>query len=120
MSGPPPVVEQDIVCESGGHELHGTLCLPATRRQPPVVLMIHGSGPLDRNANMPGQQFDVFNSLAHALAAAGYASLRYDKRGCGSSTGDFFETGHAGGFAETFEKVNVHGVSDVRGARRTE
>ncbi|MGI9384846.1 MAG: alpha/beta hydrolase, partial [Methyloligellaceae bacterium] len=36
----------------------------------------------------------VFNSLAHSLAEAGYASLRYDKRGCGKSEGQYYRTGH--------------------------
>ena len=55
--------------------------------------MLHGTGPLDRDENMPGQRLDVFNTIAHHLAAHGVASLRYDKRGCGKSTGDYFAAG---------------------------
>jgi len=51
--------------------------------------MLHGSGPLDRNANMPGQQLDIFNAIAAALDAAGISSYRYDKRGCGQSGGRY-------------------------------
>ncbi|MCI5106354.1 MAG: alpha/beta hydrolase [Pseudomonadales bacterium] len=57
--------------------------------------MLHGSGPLDRNENMKGQQLNIFNHLAQALADAGIASLRYDKRGCGNTTGEFMSAGHS-------------------------
>jgi pimeloyl-ACP methyl ester carboxylesterase len=56
--------------------------------------MVHGSGPLDRDENMKEQQLNIFNAIAHSLARAGIASLRYDKRGCGKSTGDYDTTGH--------------------------
>ncbi len=61
----------------------------------PLVVMIHGSGPLDRDGNMPGQAPNIFNALAAALAGAGYASFRYDKRGCGASAGDYLTHGFA-------------------------
>ena len=51
--------------------------------------MIHGSGPMDRNENMPGQSLNVFNTIAEHLAEKGIASLRYDKRGCGKSGGNY-------------------------------
>ncbi len=72
-------------------QLAGALTEPngdgATRA--PLVLMIHGSGPLDRNENGAGQKLDVFNAIAAALAERGIASFRYDKRGCGASGGDY-------------------------------
>lgn len=75
--------------------LSGTLCVPDTKGPFPVVLMLQGSGPLDRNSNMKGQRLDIFNVVAHALADCGIASLRYDKRGCGSSTGIFLTAGYS-------------------------
>ncbi len=44
---------------------------------------------------MRGQKLNIFNALAHALAEQGIASLRYDKRGCGKSSGVFIKAGHA-------------------------
>lgn len=88
------MVEQDLRVQAAGAELAGTLCLPDGPGPHPSVLMVHGSGPLDRNENMPGQRLDVFNAFAHRLAAAGVASFRYDKRGCGASSGDFDTAGH--------------------------
>jgi alpha/beta superfamily hydrolase len=39
------------------------------------------------------QRLDIVRSLAVALAAAGVATLRYDKRGSGESTGDYLTAG---------------------------
>ena len=56
--------------------------------------MLPGSGPLDRDGNIKGQRLDAFNSIAHHLAAKGFASLRYDKRGCGASSGNYLQAGY--------------------------
>lgn len=88
------MLEEEIRIDSAGTSLAGAFCRPAPDGRFPVVLMIHGSGPLDRNENFKGQRLDVFNALAHGLAAHGIASLRYDKHGCGASTGDYLHTGH--------------------------
>jgi pimeloyl-ACP methyl ester carboxylesterase len=89
------MIEKDITIDSYGNRLSGTLCLPEGKGRFPLVIMVHGSGPLDRDENMNGQQLNVFNTIAHRLASEGIASLRYDKRGCGRSSGDYHVTGHA-------------------------
>jgi pimeloyl-ACP methyl ester carboxylesterase len=69
--------------------LHGTLLVPKGKKQVPVVLLISGSGPTDRDGNsvaLPGKN-DSLKMLAEGLAARGIASLRYDKRGIGESRG---------------------------------
>ena len=63
----------------------GTLELPATTGPVPVVLIIAGSGPTDRNGNAPGATSDSLRQLAEALATHGIASVRYDKRGIAAS-----------------------------------
>lgn len=96
--------EEMSVTAPDGARLAGTLTWPGeagsdARATVEVVVMIHGTGALDRNENAagPGQRegrcLDVFNALARDLAAAGYASLRYDKRGCGASGGDYLSHG---------------------------
>jgi pimeloyl-ACP methyl ester carboxylesterase len=69
-------------------KIYGTLTLPKGTRKVPVVLMIGGSGPTDRNMNQ-GQALwtNSFQLLAKGLAENGIASLRYDKRGVGASMG---------------------------------
>ncbi len=91
---PPPegVQEVDITFTSDGLKLAGTLALPEeTQGSVPAVVFVHGSGPVDRNENVPGLEIDVFRAIAHRLAQAGIGSLRYDKRGVGESEGIFSE-----------------------------
>lgn len=59
------MIEHDISISSFGDRLEGTACLSSEDRRHPLVLMIHGSGPLDRDENMKGQPLNVFNTLAH-------------------------------------------------------
>ncbi|MGY1620969.1 alpha/beta hydrolase family protein [Geodermatophilus sp. SYSU D00965] len=77
----------------GEPALAGTLTLPATPLPAPAVLLASGSGPLDRDSNHRRARFDVTRQLAHALAAGGLASLRYDKRGVGETPGDWRAAG---------------------------
>jgi uncharacterized protein len=86
---------RDLTFANGPVTLVGTLTLPDGPGPHPLVVMIHGSGPLDRDENMPGQALNIFNALAASLAEAGYAAFRYDKRGCGASTGDYLTHGFA-------------------------
>jgi len=66
--------------------LVGTLTMPKTSGKVPVVLLISGSGPTDRNMNQEsGLTSNSFLMLARGLADHGIASVRYDKRGVGKS-----------------------------------
>lgn len=65
-------------------ELEGTLSVPSVTPVP-VVLIIAGSGPTDRNGNQPGLESRAYKQLADSLCARGIATLRYDKRGVGKS-----------------------------------
>lgn len=82
-------VEVEIASE--GVTLAGTMLRPVDPGG--GALFLNGSGPLDRDSNMDGQQLDVAKTFAEALAEAGWASLRFDKRGVGQSTGDALTAG---------------------------
>ena len=67
--------------------LSGTLFTPRGISKPPVVLIIAGSGPTDRNGNstmIKGKNNSLLQ-LADSLANYGIASFRYDKKGVGKS-----------------------------------
>jgi len=89
---PPAVaVESPYTIHSGTLELGGTLTVPrgATGRVP-VVVIIAGSGPTDRNGNsLMGIRPNSYAQLAWRLAERGIASLRYDKRGMPGTKGTF-------------------------------
>ncbi|TPG17661.1 alpha/beta fold hydrolase [Sphingomonas koreensis] len=69
-------------------DLGGTLLQPAGSPGGPVVLMIPGSGPTDRDGNNPmGVKAASLKMLAEGLAADGVASVRIDKRGLFGSSG---------------------------------
>ena len=74
--------------EVPGGKVSASLLMPATASgKVPVVLIIAGSGPTDRDGNslaLPGKN-NAYRMLAEALAAKGIASLRYDKRGLAAS-----------------------------------
>lgn len=89
------MIEHAVDLDVRDARLSATVNLPEHRGRFPLVLMIHGTGPLDRDENMTAQPLNVFNTIAKHLALAGIASLRYDKRGCGKSTGDYYRAGHA-------------------------
>ncbi|BBB62640.1 alpha/beta hydrolase [Undibacterium sp. KW1] len=67
--------------------LAGTLTLPQGKGPFPAVVLVHGSGPNDRDETIKDHKF--FLVLADHLSTQGIAVLRYDKRGIAASTGDY-------------------------------
>jgi dienelactone hydrolase len=71
--------EESVIVKGGGPPLGGTLTLPAAGETPwPACVLLHGSGPQDRDATLGPNK--ILQQLAQGLAARGVASLRYDKR----------------------------------------
>jgi hypothetical protein len=70
--------EFELTVGEEGWPLGATLALPRTGGKAPVVVLVHGSGPNDRNETVGGVQ--PFRDLAWGLASNGVAVLRYDKR----------------------------------------
>lgn len=58
----------------------GTLITPASSGKSPLVIMLQGSGPTDRNGNQSFTKNDALKKLALGLAEKGISSYRYDKR----------------------------------------
>jgi len=83
---PAGAVAEEVRLSTPTGALHGMLDLPDGRCAPcPVMVVIAGSGPTDRDGNQPALAGDSLKHLGHALAQRGIAALRYDKRGVGTS-----------------------------------
>ena len=82
----PQYKEEILTLKLKDGALEGTLVTPILVKRMPLVLIIAGSGPTDRDCNSPlGLKTNSFKKLAEGLAAKGIASFRYDKRHIGKS-----------------------------------
>jgi uncharacterized protein len=81
---------QEVTFPGGSEdvELAGTLTLPEGEGPHPVVVLMSGSGPQDRDESIAGARIKPFALIADALTSAGVGVLRYDDRGFAGSTGD--------------------------------
>lgn len=85
--GPFPYAQEEVSFTNGSAVLKGTLVLPqGYTRKTPVLIMVTGSGLQNRDEEI--YEHKPFAVIADALAKAGIATLRYDDRGFGESTGD--------------------------------
>ena len=88
-SKPYPYYEEEVVFNNtkANVTLAGTLTLPKREGKFPVVILITGSGPQDRDETFMGHK--PFLVLADHLTRQGIGVLRFDDRGHAKSTGDF-------------------------------
>lgn len=88
-TAPLPYTQQAIGFDNpdAGLRLAGTLALPPGRGPHPVIILIPGSGPVERDGSLFGHRF--YAVLADHLVRRGFAVLRSDKRGIGESGGSF-------------------------------
>jgi hypothetical protein len=88
--------DEQVRIPSSGFTLAATISKPADAPKPPkpgkapayklpAVILVAGSGPVDRDETVAG--IPVFAQLANFLADAGFIVVRYDKRGVGQSGG---------------------------------
>jgi dienelactone hydrolase len=70
--------EKEIVVGSGEWALPGTLAIPSGKGSFPAVVLVHGSGPNDRDESIGPNK--PFRDLAWGLASQKIAVLRYEKR----------------------------------------
>jgi hypothetical protein len=87
--------DEDVKVPANGFNLAGSVSRPGPAGAPapggarparlPAIVLVGGSGPVDRDEVVAG--IPIFGQLASALADAGFLVLRYDKRGAGLSGG---------------------------------
>ena len=78
-------IQEEVVFSNNDMILAGTLTLPRTSGRHPAVVLLHGSGPLNRDQEIFGMK--PFWIIADHLTRKGVAVLRYDSRGVGNSSG---------------------------------
>ncbi len=77
-SNPEAFLEREVTVGDGEWKLPGTLTLPKGAGPWPGLVLVHGSGPQDRDQTVGNHK--VFKDLAEGLASRGIAVLRYEKR----------------------------------------
>ena len=77
------LTEEEVKFQNGNTTLAGTLYLPPAKGPHPAMVLVTGSGPALR---------DQFGGFPQMFASLGVATLVYDKRGCGASTGTFSDS----------------------------
>jgi dienelactone hydrolase len=77
-SKPDSFREREVAVGDGQWKLPGTLTEPAGPGPFPAIVLVHGSGPNDRDETVGGTK--VFKDLAEGLASRGVVVLRYEKR----------------------------------------
>ncbi len=70
--------ETKIAVKTGTMSLPGALCVPNNTKNPPVVILLAGSGPNDKDESLGPNK--ALKDLAIGLASNGVATYRYDKR----------------------------------------
>lgn len=79
---PASFTAEDVIFRNGNVRLAGRLVKPTKEGRYPAVVVVHGSG-------AQGLGDNYYNFWGRFFAWRGVAALIYDKRGVGSSTGDF-------------------------------
>jgi hypothetical protein len=83
--------EKEVKVKLEEGKLYGSLISVPEKSDAPIVIIIPGSGPTDRNGNSMMVQANSYRLLAEGLAEEGIASLRYDKLMIGKSKSDLEE-----------------------------
>ncbi len=94
--------DESVTVPSIGFNLAATITRPSGVASAPAVILIGGSGPTDRDETVAG--IPIFGHVARDLVAAGFAVVRYDKRGVGQSGGRA-ESATIADFAEDARQV---------------
>ncbi len=81
--------EENLIYYNADSTLHfgATLTLPNGVKKPPVVVLVSGTGPQNRDGEMAGHK--MFAEISDYLSSRGIAVLRTDDRGVNQTNGDY-------------------------------
>lgn len=85
-----PYNSKDIIIKNDSIKIGGTLTWP-NQRTNQLVILISGSGPQKRD-DETNFGFKIFGKMADYFTKHNIATYRYDDRGTGDSTGNYFQT----------------------------
>jgi len=86
------IIEEKIIID-GENKIGATVSYSDNIKKRPLVLLIMGTGKLDRDGNMKGFKSNFYKDLSNMFVKMGYTCIRYDKRGTHESTGNFKKVG---------------------------
>jgi uncharacterized protein len=100
-------LQEQVSFESGSARISGTLSIPEGEGPFPAIILVAGSGPMNRDQEVFGHK--PFAVISDFLTLKGWCVFRYDKRGIGESTGDLkFAT------TDSLAKDAYHAIEIVR------
>lgn len=85
------IIEERVFID-GENKIGASISRPDDKQRP-LVLLIMGTGKLDRDGNMRGFKSNFYKDLSDIFVNLGYVCIRYDKRGTHESTGKFKTAG---------------------------
>ncbi|WP_271304796.1 alpha/beta hydrolase [Exiguobacterium sp. MMG028] len=89
--------KQEQVFIQGESTIAATMTTPHGSQSPfPAIILIGGTGGLDRDGNGTGFKSNLYKDLAEWLTTQGFVTLRFDKRGIGKSGGNRNTVGLSG------------------------
>lgn len=87
------VEERVIIPGEGDNKIGATISYADNSKKRPLVLLIMGTGKLDRDGNGFGFKSNLYKDLSDIFVKMGYVTIRYDKRGTHESTGSLKTAG---------------------------
>ena len=86
------IIEERVII-NGENKIGATISYADKNKKRPLVLIIMGTGKLDRDGNGFGFKSNLYKDIADMFVKMGYTCIRYDKRGTHESTGKFNSAG---------------------------
>lgn len=86
------IKEKDVMIQ-GKFSIGATITYTDETKKSPAIVIIMGTGKLNRDGNSFGFQSNIYKDLANIFTEQGFVTARYDKRGTHKSGGKFAEAG---------------------------
>lgn len=86
------IIEEKVIIE-GENKIGATISYSNSDKKSPLVLLVMGTGTLDRDGNGFGFKSNMYKGLSDMFVEMGYNCIRYDKRGTHESKGNFKTAG---------------------------